>query len=56
MASALESAIEIRAVAGGTAVAVTLEPRARLLVYLSVLAALLLSSLDQTVVATATAS
>ena len=53
MASTIETAAEIQPVGKETEVAVRLEPRSRLLIYFSVLVALLLSSLDQTVVATA---
>ncbi len=53
MASAIEAPVEIEPIGEETEVAVKLEPRSRLLIYFSVLVALLLSSLDQTVVATA---
>lgn len=53
MASQVETIAEIPPIGEETAVTVRLEPRSRLLIYLSVLVALLLSSLDQTVVATA---
>src|ERR1700674_5716717 len=53
MTSTIETAAKIQAVGKETEVTVRLEPRSRLLIYFSVLVALLLSSLDQTVVATA---
>jgi EmrB/QacA subfamily drug resistance transporter len=53
MARAIESAEEGRFLADEPANAVTVASRSRLLIYFSVLLALLLSSLDQTVVATA---
>lgn len=53
MATAIETSPEILPTGKEAEVAVPLEPRSRLLIYVSVLIALLLSSLDQTVVATA---
>jgi EmrB/QacA subfamily drug resistance transporter len=53
VASTIEAPIEIQPVGEEIGIAVKLNPRSRLLIYLSVLVALLLSSLDQTVVATA---
>src|SRR5215831_14296299 len=53
MARAIEADVERPVVVDFPAVAVEVAPRSRLLIYFSVLLAMLLSSLDQTVVATA---
>src|SRR5262245_62827074 len=53
MARAIEADVERPVVVDLRAVAVEVAPRSRLLIYFSVLLAMLLSSLDQTVVATA---